>query len=308
MSDEPNRKKRHRSPAYPSLSLGEAIEKIGVLYDKEKRHPVPVAVAASHFGYDIKSSSALRAIAALKHFGLATEMGASDDRKIKVSDLALDILLSESSASPKRIAALKKAAMLPEVFAKTWEHYKGDLPSDATLKEYLIRSLDFNDSVVGLLINKFRSTLALAKITTADKIGDGASNGGKNAATESQIAVGAFVQWTSQGADQFAEPKRVRELSEDGEWALLDGEDTGVAVSELSVVDPPDSGTQGDPPKPPRSENPFKPQRKSPFISFPLGADNVMELRLTKPVSKKDFERLKKLIDLSEDSLVEQGE
>jgi hypothetical protein len=43
---------------------------------------------------------------------------------------------------------------------------------------------------------------------------------------------------------------------------------------------------------------------QGPRIEFPLPDDNVIEIQLRKPVSKRTFERIKQLLDLSEDSLV----
>ena len=50
------------------------------------------------------------------------------------------------------------------------------------------------------------------------------------------VAVGDDVQWTSQGADQFTEPRPVRALSPDGKWAFVEGSNTAVPVSELVKV------------------------------------------------------------------------
>lgn len=102
----------------------------------------------------------------------------------------------------------------------------------------------------------------------------------------------------------------MREIDPSGEWALVDGSDTGAAVSELTVVEPPISKDPPVVPRKPSVPNPFqpippKPQNSGPFISFPLTADNVVELRLSSRISKKDFDRFKKLIDLFEESLVE---
>jgi len=33
------------------------------------------------------------------------------------------------------------------------------------------------------------------------------------------LEVGSYVQWESQGVLQFAEPKKIKGFSEDGEWA-----------------------------------------------------------------------------------------
>lgn len=41
-----------------------------------------------------------------------------------------------------------------------------------------------------------------------------------------------------------------------------------------------------------------------PFISFPLPGGNAIEIRLRSKVSKKDFDRIKSLVDLSEPALV----
>ena len=56
--------------------------------------------------------------------------------------------------------------------------------------------------------------------------------------------------------------------------------------------------------------NPFfkPPAPEGPRIQFPLPNDNAIEIRLKKPVSKKDFDRIIKLVELSEDSLVGDAE
>jgi hypothetical protein len=52
--------------------------------------------------------------------------------------------------------------------------------------------------------------------------------------------IGDLVQWTSGGVDQFEMPKRVRrvERHEGQEWAFVEGTETAVPVSELTVVTP----------------------------------------------------------------------
>ena len=52
-------------------------------------------------------------------------------------------------------------------------------------------------------------------------------------------AIGSYVQWESKGQLQFQEPKRVRALSPDGQWAFVDGSDTGLSIGELTVMDAP---------------------------------------------------------------------
>ena len=167
---DPERKKLHRSPAYPSFSLTRALGHIQTIYNHEKRSAAPVAVVAQHCDADIKSSKGMRLIAALKQYGLVAEVGAGDDRQVKLSDRALDILLAESENSPERLKAIRDAALAPPIHRKIWDYYQGVLPSDATLQSYLIRTLNFNDTYAGGFIKQFRATLALAKVTENDTI------------------------------------------------------------------------------------------------------------------------------------------
>jgi hypothetical protein len=169
MSNENQHKSaRVRSPAYPAFDLKTAIEKTRTIYQHEKRSPAPVAVVTKHCGLDIKSSGGLRLIAALKQFGLVVESDGGEDRKVKLSDLALDILLAENDSFPQRISAIKAAALRPKIHKNLWDNYKGELPSDASMKAYLIREMEFNDASVDKFIKEFRSTLAFARLGGSD--------------------------------------------------------------------------------------------------------------------------------------------
>lgn len=159
---------RVRSPAYPAFDLRTAIERAREIYKHEKRAAAPVSVVAKHCGLDITSSAGLRLIAALKQFALAVEQGSGEDRKIQLSPLALDILIAPSDDDPKRLAAIKRAALSPKIHRRLWEHYKGELPSDANIASYLVRDLDFNDAQVNRFIKEFRSTIAFAQLGVSD--------------------------------------------------------------------------------------------------------------------------------------------
>ncbi len=50
------------------------------------------------------------------------------------------------------------------------------------------------------------------------------------------MKVGDLVQWTSGGVDQFLEPRKVVWLSDCGQWALVEGSNCGVPVSQLKVI------------------------------------------------------------------------
>ena len=51
------------------------------------------------------------------------------------------------------------------------------------------------------------------------------------------IKIGDNVQWTSQGVNQFTEPKVIKGFSDDGNYAFVEGSNTGIPVSELNKAE-----------------------------------------------------------------------
>ena len=85
---------------------------------------------------------------------------------------------------------------------------------------------------------KFRNELAEVKFNQNRPD----ANAGKEPVMEGEVSptevkIGDSVQWTSQGTDQFAEPRKIKSISEDGKYAFVEGSDTGIPVAELSVTE-----------------------------------------------------------------------
>src|SRR5688572_16075116 len=93
--NESTAEKKHRSPAYPFVGLGKAVERAKALYAAEKRHAAPLNAVVTHWGYGGKSSGGLQTVSALKQFGFLVDTGSGDDRKVQLTDLAFKILLDE---------------------------------------------------------------------------------------------------------------------------------------------------------------------------------------------------------------------
>ena len=251
------KKKRVRSPSYPALNLETAIERARDIYDNEKRHAAPVAVVAKHWGTTITNSSGLRGIAALKQFGLIVEEGSGDDRHVRLTDRALDILIPQSRNSPDQQQAIRDAALSPKIHKKLWDHYRGHLPSDESLKAYLIRQHEFNDTHVQGFVKQIRETVAFARLDVAEN----------NHTQEDDDANGSAAEDITQETTERGAPMAAR------------------------------------------NQTPMTRQDSNgPCILFPLSGGNVLEIRLRKKVSPKDFARIQQLIDLSENSLVDYGD
>ena len=157
-------RKVRRSPSYPAIDLEIALQRTRVLFEKEGRHPAPIAAVVQHWGYGPKSSSGLVAVAALKKFGLVDESGSGPTRALSLSALALRILLDERPDSPERASAIREAALSPAIHSELWQKYQGSVPSDATLRHFLRLEKNFTESAVAEFIAEFRRTIEFSRL------------------------------------------------------------------------------------------------------------------------------------------------
>jgi hypothetical protein len=162
-------KKRERSPAYPFLSLREALGRVATLWQHEKRNSVPVPVAAGHWDYASKSSGAFQTIAALKQFGLVTDEGSGAKRHIRLSELALSILREEETSEPW-FTHVKTAALKPQIHRDLWSRYGAELPSDKTIQTYLVFDRKFSEQSANALIKEYRDTATFAQLSESDTV------------------------------------------------------------------------------------------------------------------------------------------
>ncbi len=216
----------HRSPNFPALSLEDAIEKVRKIYDFDKRNQASLVSVLKHLGFGEKlSGSAGRVLSAMRQFGLLEETAG----KYRVSDLAFKIL-TLSDASSDRRSAITEVAQKPALYRDLLSEYVDGLPSDTTLKDYLVAEKGFNPASVENFIRAFKETIEFAKLP------QGAYNKPEGGGTH-KISVGDYVQWESQGALQFDAPKKVTEIA-DG-YVFVEGAATGLPMEQVEKVDAP---------------------------------------------------------------------
>lgn len=139
-----NKKTKERSPNFPFISLQTALERAQEFYDKEKRGTAPYVVAAKHWDYSPTSSGALQTAAALKQYGLMADEGGGGNRKMRLTDLALRILLDTRPDSVEREQFKRQAALTPPVAAEIYEKWPTELPSPENLNHYLVLERGFS--------------------------------------------------------------------------------------------------------------------------------------------------------------------
>lgn len=121
-----------RSPNYPSVGLGEAIELARAVYGFEKRAKFPRLSLAMHLGYSSLNGRALSKIGALRAYGLIE--GREDALAISPRALAL---IDAPQESPDYAEALHSAFKGPPLFAKIIAAHGEDVPSPQTLRWWL---------------------------------------------------------------------------------------------------------------------------------------------------------------------------
>jgi hypothetical protein len=224
------RSPRQRSPNYPSISLRDALDRVAKLYAADGRASSPLESAVKHFGFNRPHGTAMAVVSALRKYGLIEV----DKTRVTLTQRAISILVYPDGDKRKTIA-IQEAALEPEIYDELYKRYlsSGTLPSEVTLKAELEAEMKFNPKAVVDFVKDFKETLIYAGLLQID--GVNLVSAGSEVEKKPLPKVGDYVQWESQSVLQFKEPKRVRLFSEDGQFAFVDGSNTGLPVSELIV-------------------------------------------------------------------------
>lgn len=158
--------KRTRSPRYPIIAIDEALTKTKAIYDKDRRAFTTFAAVLEHMGYKVKEKRggrSARIVASLGQYGLLESSGG----KYRVSEKAFRIIELPDEA-PERANLIKEAALSPAMIAKVLKHYRGELPSDTTLRSYLVLEEKFNRDSAEEFVKVLRRTIALVNPEQGD--------------------------------------------------------------------------------------------------------------------------------------------
>lgn len=157
--------KRVRSPRYPIYGLKMAIERLETFYDKEGKATVPRDIAIKAWGYTAVSGSALQNIATLIQYSLLDRIGG---KNVKISELGLNIVCPRTSVEKEE--AIREAGLNPPIFKELLEQYGADIPSDETLKAYLLRRTptSYGENAADTLIKAYRETMAFTEAHTKE--------------------------------------------------------------------------------------------------------------------------------------------
>lgn len=236
---------RIRSPSYPSLSLRKAVDSVGKIYEVYRTSPVDRLAAAKLIGYSALSGPASSALGSLRGYGLMEFAGKGTST---VTDRAKKILYPENET--QRLENLIEASETPPIFLEIKQTFADHhVPpkqgivgllnrKELSAKAVKIATRSFIETAEFLLEEKQKlSDSAGIPSNENVELSTSASNGIAEKTVE--VHVGSLVQWESHGVSQFPEPRRVRQVSEDGDWVFVDGSETGIPVSDVTVIEDP---------------------------------------------------------------------
>jgi len=120
MSETGSTRKKARSPSYPAIDLGTAMEHAQKFYDAQGRNPVVVDAAYDALGYKGKSGASATALAALIKYGLMEYVSSGKSRRVALTERGLRLCIIDASPdhADERSKLLREAALTPKVFRK----------------------------------------------------------------------------------------------------------------------------------------------------------------------------------------------
>jgi hypothetical protein len=169
MTDAPNSKgQRDRSPAYPSIPLGAAIERLISFEAYFKRHPAPLDKMGLAWNVAAKGSQADQIASALKQFGFIESEGVKGARQAVLSDDGRTYLRANQDAIKQEI--LRRAALRPKSIATMWNLWGADRPPDPVALDTLTMKHDFSDRGAPLFLKVYDATIDYAGLSGSDKV------------------------------------------------------------------------------------------------------------------------------------------
>ena len=153
----------NRSPSFPSVSLPVALDRINSLHDTWGQVEMSVLNALDCWGYKPRGGAGHRLVSAMISFGLLDSSGIGNERRLRISESALDNLFSKKVSVYEKSEAIRVFAMAPRIYQVMWERWGYELPSNNELKQFLVDDLAFNPRMVPQFLRGYRETLELAK-------------------------------------------------------------------------------------------------------------------------------------------------
>jgi hypothetical protein len=143
-----------RSPNYPQIDLGEALNLARTVYAAENRNRMSRDVLSKHFGYSSLNGRALAKIGAVRAYGLIE--GTQDELRLTEDAITC---LEAPEGSQERASALMRCSTKPSIFQEISAEYP-TLPSEHNLKFFLVKR-HYTSEAAGKAAQTYLATMRL---------------------------------------------------------------------------------------------------------------------------------------------------
>ena len=301
-----------RSPSYPGLSLSDALTKVRTLHDQFRTGPMLREDAAKLIGYRGLNGPANGTLASLAAYGLLERAGKGDTR---VTERAVAILHADSDQEKRE--NLEAAAFAPPLFQKLRERYQEGLrPPEDSIASYLSRE-GFNASAVHRAARAYLKTLewleeegvTQSHSSQSPSDEDSPPSDASRASNGDRVRVGDLMQWESQGELRLEKPRRVRAISDDGNWVFVEDSEAGIPMNEAIVHE---RTPAADPPTPPTlpletDETPVQPGEIA-WLQVPFTKGTSARVMVRGDMGLKEVKHLISILETHRDMLAEEDE
>ena len=100
----------------------------------------------------------------------------------------------DAIAFARNLVRSKEAALLPKLHKELWEKWGADLPSDPSVRHYLVTDRGFNEKTVGDFIAEYKATLDFAELINNGKLANGGRGEKENETASSSGSAALFRQ------------------------------------------------------------------------------------------------------------------
>ena len=152
-----------RSPSHPSVSLPVAIERAKQFHETWGGSEIDLKDSFSSWGYKPRSGVGNQLVAAMISFGLLHSSGKGQQRRFKISEVALAELFNRNLETGNTSSAIPEFALKPVIYQVLWERWGFDMPSSRKIKNFLVGELGFNQKVVERFLRDYLDSIALAR-------------------------------------------------------------------------------------------------------------------------------------------------
>ena len=204
------------------------------MFNFAKKSEVLVSTMLPKWGFKSASANGMKAVAALKSYGLVEDSGKKAARKIILTDRSYRILHGVFGTDPYEVE-IKDAALSPPMYQYMWKTYGtlDEMSEDESIASKLVLEKKFNSTAVSRFLTDYRDTIKFAKLGKNERSGGEESDD----KTPPNVEIGDVVQWTSLGVEQFPIPEKVRAIDNSGDWVFVESSTTGIPIKEIEVIE-----------------------------------------------------------------------